>query len=428
MIDKQDHSLSHNVQQLHGGGALVLSELIKCAILEIVTGKRIPELFQSIIADSGGAIIALCLYKMPAIDILDMFMEGIPEALPSASFFIAQPLPRTPNRFDNKKLESILESILGTATLSDITGNIFIRTHSIEDRAQRIAKITRENSPPEYKNAGPTTRLLDIAMAASAIPGVMPEHEDAKMDPIADQNPTAILYRLKTTFPDKDIRYVQMGNIYSTEIVKTLRSISFLRSIVTGIFQNYVSYHNHSAHIEDVRDILPNNKIMSLLTFAPGRYSSTNNSAHQRTRVAVATLNDIEKRADDYTSLAQTLSGTPSCAQSVQSALSLIKAKLDPYMVKEKIVTDDPYNFPAQFPTPEIVYLHDTPAYKTGYFLGQLSAHYAPAIAKQLVKHDFNLRAAFESVGRKLLPLSKLPANDEGGRNPLPPETRSIER
>jgi hypothetical protein len=417
----------HNVLQLHGGGALVLSQLIKCAILEETTGRRIPDLFPSIIADSGGAIIACCMHFISAKDLLKVFMEEIPDILPNNSFLFRQPLPKTRKRFDPVQLRDKISEIVGDHTLADIPGNIFIRTHSIENKATRISKTTLTDGTETYKNASAETPLIDIVLKASAVPGIMPERDDDFMDPIADQNPFAIIHQLKRLFPDDTINYVQLGNVHNVNLPYLLRTKSFIRNLVTGAFQSYSAYHGHFAHLEDLSEILAPEYIHSLTTFSPGRFSSIDNSIGQRTRLAVATFADIRARQTEYKTLIQAL-GSLDALSPLPDSIKTLEDDISPFLLRQKIVTDDPSSLDeTQFPSPIIVPTHSTRSYRSGYALGTFCSIVSPQFTRACIKYDFKVGNAFQSAAKKLLGQSydiSLPHN-KGGSPTLPPSLHS---
>lgn len=403
----------HSILQLHGGGTLVLSQVLKCAVLEALTGKRIPDLFPSIIADSGGAIVALALHFKSAKDILTLFLQELPNVLPDRKFFFSQALARKKTAFDPTGLKTALEKVLGDKTLADIKGNIFIRTHSIDGHAQRISKISPA-SGAQYIHADGTTSLVDILLKATAIPGILPEPEGKCIDTLADQNPLGVLIKLQQHFPNDTFQYVMVGNIHHTELPASFRAKSFIRNHLTGAYQSYAALHRHSAHMEDLGEILDPEYIRSLITFSPRRFSSIDNSARQRTNLTIEILEDIEARTEEYTKLAQQLlEEGQDLAMTVEQAITRIRDIVDPYMVKEKIVSDTPDEIPTRFPSPNIVPTCDTAPYRIGYLAGYFLAKASPALAKAMITNEFNMRAisvmVLQRIASRLLPSSKHP-------------------
>ena len=379
MVTDPRQTKRHSVLQLHGGGANVLAGLIKCVVIESLTGQRIHDLFQSIIADSGGVIIALALHEHTARDVLGLYMNSIQNLLPDRNFLLSQNIPNTHKHFDTKSLDDTLSAMLGAKTLADYNGNIFIGMHHVQEAAQRIYKISFPNKPPIYS---PTLaidmKLKDLALAASAIPGIMHALDGKYIDPISDQNPAPVLHLLSKNFPEQELDYVQLGNVHSLETIADIQEQNFLRSAAFGAVHRYGSYHRHSAHLRDAREIIAPERVTSLVTLSKEIFSAINNSAEQRTRLSAAVLTDIESHAETYTSLAATLlsnighKAALSCG--VDETLTAIKTILEPHMVKEKIMYHqvDP-NAPPQFPKPEIIQLEDTPLYKAFYGAGYLS-------------------------------------------------------
>ncbi|MBL8642033.1 MAG: hypothetical protein JNL76_07965 [Alphaproteobacteria bacterium] len=389
---------AHPILQLHGGGTLVLGQLIKCAIIELITGKRIPNLFPSIIADSGGAIVALGLHFKSAEEILDVFMRELPNVLPDRKFFLSQAVARKNRHFDPTGLKTALENVFGKKTLADVTGNIFIRTHAIDGDSQRISKISHA-SGPEYSHADGSTSLVDILLKATAIPGILPAPDGKYIDTLTDQNPLAVLIKLQKAFVQKTFRYVMVGNIHHTELPASFRDNSFIRNHLTGVYQSYAALHRQSAHIEDLQEFLGSSQITSLITLSKHRFSSIDNSARQRTNLTIETLDDIAARKEEYEKLARTLlGGTQNLAMTVEQAIARIRVWVDPYMVREKVISDTPDEIPAQFPSPSIVPTCDTAPYKIGHLAGCFLAKASPDLTRIIISHDFNWGAVRRSI------------------------------
>lgn len=381
----------HPVLQLHGGGTLVLSQVIKCAIIEGVTGKRIPDLFPSIIADSGGAIIALGLHFKSAEDLLHLFMKKLPDVLPNRSFFFSQALARKKFHFDPSGLEEALRDVFAHKTLGDITGNVFIRTHSIDGHALRISKISGHRGA-EYTHANQHTRLVDILLKATAIPGILPEPEGKYIDTLTDQNPLAVIIKLKNKFPNDQFEYVIAGNIHHDHLPESFRKKSFIGNYLRGSYQNYAALHRQSAHLEDLAELINADHITSLTTFSSQQFSSIDNSPQQRENVIIATLKDIEERANEYTQLAQKLLGkNKNLAMSVEEARTHILQGLDCYMPQAKAPSaDSPYDAPDQLSKPDIVAVSDRTPYKIGYMTGYFLTKAYPQLARIIISNDFN--------------------------------------
>ena len=408
MLRAAEHT--HFVLQLHGGGTLVLSEVIKCAVIEAITGKRIPDLFPSIIADSGGAIVAFGLHFKSAEEILTLFLQELPNVLPNRKFFLSQAFARKKAPFDPTGLKTALENVFGDKTLANIHGNIFIRTHSIDGHAERISKIS-DGSNAYYTHSDETTSLVEILLKATAIPGVLPSPEGKSIDTLTDQNPLAILIKLSNALPNQAFRYVMVGNIHHDNLSTSFRTNSVIKSYLTGAYQSYAALHRQSAHLEDLTEILAPAQITSLITFSTRRFSSIDNSSQQRTDLTIETLNDIEARADEYTQLAQQLLGDGQpLAMSVDDAIVRIRQQVDQYMVKDKIVSDTPDEIPDQFPSPEVVPTHTTNLYKFGYLAGYFLARSSPALATSMIEKEFNFAAIGRDALQKIL-LHLLPSS-----------------
>ncbi|HAJ90798.1 MAG TPA: hypothetical protein DCM27_07305 [Rhodospirillaceae bacterium] len=395
----------HPVLQLHGGGTLVLSQIIKCAIIESLTGKRIPDLFPSMIADSGGAIIALGLHFKPAEEILHLFMQKLPMALPDRKFFLSQALAHRKFHFDPAALENALTEVFGNRTLDEITGNIFIRTHSIDGHAQRISKISIP-SGPQYTYATGRTRITNILLKATAIPGILPEPEGKYIDTLTDQNPVAILAKLQNQFPNDQFEYVIAGTIHHNNLPESFREKSFIGNYLRGSYQNYAALHRQSAHLEDLGELLPSDRITSLVTFSPQHFSSINNSSQQRAQVILATLEDVLAQKDVYTKLARKLCGK--LQMRVEQAVDHLRQELDVYITKDK--TESPHHLNDNQPLSSVqtVDLTSATSYKIGYMTGLFVAKAAPALAGIIVCNDFNLvsigKDTLQALSRSLLP------------------------
>lgn len=365
----------HSVLHLHGGWALILSQLLKCTVIEDVTGARIWDIFPTVMADSGGTILALCLHEIPARDLLQTYMESIPESLPQKGFFFTQPLPVTANRFDPNHLEGTLRKILGDKKLGDVRGNFLVHTHSLENGAGRLGKITASDGHTSYYNTDGNHSLVDIALSASAVPGIMPDY-DGYIDPIATQNPTAIFVKLKDAFPDTPFHYLQLGSIHDQQVGNSLTQGSFLGGLFRGRFLRYTAFHANSLHLHDLNFAYDNVTTHSLVTDTRTPFQSTNNSIKQRTLLSIETLDDIERRSDEYEvlclGLRENILHHTGSFMGITQSVSDIRAQVDPFMFKGKIVTDDPDSVPPSFPSPDIIPLQQSPQYIFGYAAGYI--------------------------------------------------------
>lgn len=370
-----DIRASYGILQLHGGGSLVLSEILKCTVIEEIAGRRIPDLFPTIIADSGGAIAAMLLQKMTARKLLGIYLENISDVLPNTRYLVTQPLAggfkrnNTPPRFDPKPLQKVLYDTLGDMTLADYQGNLIVSSVDMNAAPLDMAitfetRYTLNNTDgyPSYNQMG--KKLYDVAMSTSAISGIMSPHNGQYADKILSLNPTAHIYEAKERHPECQIIYVQMGSVVSRGTVADSRKSSFMRLLVSGKLQSFISMTQISEHFQCARRILGDNAL-SLTTYPQhGDFNPTNNSPLQRTRVVVATLRDIEERAQDYIQLCAML-GTPDPCADVATIIASIKNDVRGYLVQEKVKEEKlKPEHAEQFPPPEIIRREDTARYK----------------------------------------------------------------
>lgn len=373
---------SHSVLQLHGGGALVLSQLLKCCVIEHLTGKRIHDLFGTVIADSGGSILALSMHEYSAMEVLGLYMEAIQEALPDVKFLLSQSMTTKSKLFDTASLDDIFLSVFGEKTLADYQGNLFVGVHHIEEQAQRVMKLRMADGSISYSpKHGEHISFKGIAKAASAIPGIMPPHKGVYLDPMTDQSPAAILAKLQQAYPAKDIYYLQIGNIHHNDKGGKLQSESLVKNTLVGKIRDFTSLHRHSADLRDAADVLSPDHVHSLMTLSEKHFRSIDNSAEQRTQLVVETLEDIEARTQEYEGISLKLLENAGFANElagyVEDAIESLKVHLDPYMVRETLlyyqVTEANEN---QFPKPDIIPAEQTLFYQTGYLAGVLSGKF----------------------------------------------------
>lgn len=411
---------SHNVLQLHGGGTLVLSGIIKCAILEKITGRKINDLFQTTIADSGGAIARLCMEKVSAEELLATFISIIENTFPPRGFYYSQAFSRENRRFDNSVLRNQVKAILEDSTLADFKGNLFVGVHKHREDGQseggtKFSKVTKANGEVQYRTALPTTLLASIAKMTSTIPGVYneasvlnSEHADGTyLDSIVNQHPLSVLPRIKKNNPDASIFYLQMGNIEDKNVVSSLLKSSVIFSRMRNLHWKYIVHQLHSSHLADAKSEMEEDTFESLITYGHGRFSPSDPSIDQLTRVTIETLNDIESRTEDYTDIALRLNNTP-LTMSVAQAIGDLKTILDPMMKKRKLILSGNDPIPLEFPSPMVIRAEDSFFYKPSYALGRLTREFAPNVCKYFIASDFKISGAFrlacESGLKKLIP------------------------
>lgn len=397
----------HAVLQLHGGGTLALSQILKCVALEESSGKSIHQLFQTIIADSAGAIVALCLKSMSAKELASLYLNHINSVLPSAKFLVAQPFINsfkktgaTPSRFDRTPLEIILRNALGQTTLGNYDGNLIIGTTNLDaenplEYALTFGKITSAEGKTLYLDSSTAEQTLwDIALSTSAIPGIMNPHNEHYADRVCSQHPYFHLHRLQTLFPDHQLKYVQMGNVFSRDVALRQRVGSFMGLASSGVIQAHTTHTLISEHFQQASGLLGKEHSISLTTYAPnGNFNPGNNNALQRTRLAVATLEDIDARPDLYHDTIRTLSErTP--IKSIQDVSIEMHSFMLPYLTRQKIPEDKlTEDTQAKYPPPDVIHTKDTIRYKCG-----VMAH------TFLVATGDVLAAAFKLAAVKLKP------------------------
>lgn len=403
----------HNVLQLHGGGTLVLSEVIKCAILEMTTGKRINDLFQTTIADSGGAFIRLCMERLSAADLLAKFITTMENIFPSRRFYLDQSFSKKPKRFDNSFLINQMKDLLQDLTFKDFKGNLFVGAHQHGRGAISFEKLTMINgqtdykiaSYPSYKPASPNTPLSIIAQMSCTVPGLYdersltyPEYADGTyLDAISNQEPAPILSRIKSNNPDWTIFFLQIGHIENKDIVSTLFEKSVVASTVQNLYPKYITHHSHSAHLVGALRILGEDhsgNIRSLTTHVSKNFSPVNTSADQLTEVAIITLADIEARREEYEAIALRLNSNQPLCMSVEQAIAQLKVMLDPMMKKRTIFLSKNEVPPTAFPSPHVVWAETGRLYKPAYALGRLTN----AFQKYLVANNIDICSAFHGA------------------------------
>ncbi len=368
---------SYGLLQLHGGGALVLSEILKCAVIEEITARRIPDIFPTIIADSGGAISAMLLQKMTARELLKIYLENISDVLPNTRYLVTQPLAgsfkrgSTPTRFDPAPLQKVLYDTLGDMTLGDYQGHLVVSSVDMNaapiDMAVTFESRYGQNKTESYPTCNQIgEKLYDVAMRTSAISGIMSPHDGQYADKILSLNPTPYIYEARQNNPDHDIVYVQMGSVVSRGVIENSRQLSFMRLLVSGKLQGFIGMAQISEHFQGARRILGDNAISFTTYPAHGEFNPTNNSPIQRTRVVVVTLRDIEDRANDYLMLVARL-GLTAVKTNIPAILADIKEDVRGFLVQEKIREDKlKPEHAEQFPPPEIIRREDTARYKIG--------------------------------------------------------------
>ena len=406
----------HHVLQLHGGGTLVLAEIIKCAVLERTTGQKIRDLFETSICDSGGAIARLCLEKISAEDLLKTFADIIGNTFPSRSFYYNQTLSRGPRRFDNSVLQNQIKAILEASVLEDFKGNLFVGAHHYGQGAVTFEKFTAPHEATVYENTVPQTTLMEIAVKTSTIPGLYQEQYEndpthvggTYLDSIINQNPSSILSQIKSAEPDRDIFYVQMGNIEDRKIVNSILKRSILASRYMNSHWKYVVNQTHSAHLKNAGRVIGKQNIVGLITDNSDRFSPADPSIDQLTRVILVTLDDISKRQDEYEGLSTRLNRGQPLDMDVHQAIEELKTVLDPLMKKRKLILSRGETIPEEFPSPEILWAQDSAFYKPAYRMGELAKSFAPNICKYLIESDFRLGDAFQAACKsglkKLIP------------------------
>lgn len=422
-------NLAHNVLQLHGGGSLVLSGLLKCVILKKTTGRRIKDLFQTILADSGGAIIALCLEKISEEDLLGEFVKIIGNTLPNKRFYYTQTFTMGHRRFDNSVLHNQLKDILQDTKLAEFTGNLIVGVHQYGEGSAKFQKFTSKDGITHYKNASSGTPLSAIAKMTSTIPGVYnelvhhdPEYEgEIYLDALINQAPLAVLCKIREDDPDSEIYYVQMGNIEDKEPATTLLSRSAMASQMMNLHWKYRIHQLHSSHLDDVGDVIGNQNAESLITYSKGNFSPADPSLDQLTRLVVETLADVSSRQDEYTKIALRLNDNEPLCMSVEQAVEDLKTILDPMMKKRKVYLSGKEVAPVEFPSPIAIRADRSPYYQMAYNVGELTRYCAPRFCEALVANDFKIGAAFR--------LSVAHIAHESGLRKLPrsPSQRNIE-
>jgi len=403
----------HNVLQLHGGGTLVLSEVIKCAILEAMTGKRINDLFQTTIADSGGTFIRLCMEKLSAADLLEKFITTMDTIFPSRRFYLDQSFSKKPKRFDNTPLIKQLRDLLQDSSLKDCKGNLFVGAHQHGKGAIAFVKFTTMNGQTDYKiasypsnrTASPNTPLSIIAQMACTVPGLYnelsptcPEYEDGTyLDAISNQDPASILSKIKSNYPDSSIFFLQMGHIENKDIVSSLFEKSVVASTVQSLYPKYITHHTHSAHLIGALRVLGednHNNIKSLTTHVSKNFSPVNTSADQLTEVVVITLTDIEARKDEYEAIALRLNNDQALCMSAEQAIAQLKEMLDPMMKKRTVFLSKNEVPPTDFPRPLVVWAEASRLYSPAYTLGRLTNIFQ----NYLIANNLDICSAFHGA------------------------------
>lgn len=149
------------------------------AALEERVGVPLAQRFDLIVGTSVGGIIALALARgVPAAKIVDIFAGRggevfAPHPPPQTAWQLLRELRKNSNRpkYDGKRLRKILGEVVGErSTLADLKHSVLLSSVSLNDCSPFYFGST---DMPGCERLG-KVRLVDAAMATSAVPGYFP--------------------------------------------------------------------------------------------------------------------------------------------------------------------------------------------------------------------------------------------------------------
>lgn len=434
-----------------GGGVAVLSQLIKMAVLEEITGRRITSLFPGgIIFDSGGGFLVAGLQKFSARELIGTFIDTAPKGMPSSRFFLMQAFHATMRRKDHEAVrltsEALTESLdmlVGKDTIEHVpfgfSAGLYNVAAEYNQHATYIMKVPNLAKKTFCYYESSQTSFSDVVLAGSAIPTLFNfasvNHVDGKfVDPTMDQNPSVYIGELRRLNPDIATTFVRLGNFSpSPEAMEHLLANSsalsyksWIRSVQRTVYKRseeaYLLDRDYQTPTVDFETLL--NHDIDVLRPEDEKnpsYSPIQSDPLQMRRICLITLRDIKARKEMYCSLGRSLlanlahlEGETRHWRSTQESIS---AELDDIVGK---LTADIDRFLPPKPKKERPVLDGISA-KLG-----LTATYArTALSTE------NIMATAKWLGGKLADTFRrqsVPANDNGSAVTAPPPSHDINR
>lgn len=321
-----------------GGGVAVLSQLIKMAVLEEMTGRRITSLFPGgIIFDSGGGFLVAGLQKFSARELIGTFIDTAPKGMPTSRFFLMQAFHATLNskdhgavRLTSDALTESLDMLVGKDTIEHVpfgfSAGLYNVAADYNQHATYIMKVPNfgKNRFCYYESS--QASFSDVVLAGSAIPTLFNfasiNHVDGKfVDPTMDQNPSIYIGELRRLNPDIATTFVRLGNFSpSPEAMEHLLANSsalsyksWIRSMQRTIFKRseeaYLLSRDYQTPTVDFETLLDHH--LDVLIADDDQKHPTYNPIQsdplQLRRICLITLRDIKARKDMYCSLGRSL-------------------------------------------------------------------------------------------------------------------------
>lgn len=340
MNDTRAHPepLTYPVLGATGGGVAVLSQLIKMAVLEDITGRRITSLFPGgIIFDSGGGFLVAGLQKFPARDLIGTFIDTAPKGMPTSRFFLMQTFHATMSgksheavRLSPDALTESLDILVGQDTIEHVPFGFSAGLYNVgadyNQHATYILKVPHFNKKTFCYYESSQTSFSDIVLAGSAIPTLFSfatiNHVEGKfVDPTMDQNPAVYIGELRRLNRDIATTFVRLGNFSPspeamTDLLANSSAISYkswIRSMQRTIFKRseeaYLLSRDYATPTVDLETLL-DHRLDSLTPDGDLKnptYNPIQSDPVQLRRICLMTLRDIKARKDLYCQIGRSL-------------------------------------------------------------------------------------------------------------------------
>lgn len=162
------------ILSIDGGGIRGIIPAVILAEIEARTGKHTSELFDFIAGTSTGALIALALTApddqgkplWTAQDLVEMYKQEGPDIFKTNLFRkiktargVAGP------KYEQSKLEEVLEKYVGNTELKDSLVDILIPTYDVTNRSVFFFRSERARANPDRNY-----KMKDVGLAATAAP------------------------------------------------------------------------------------------------------------------------------------------------------------------------------------------------------------------------------------------------------------------
>lgn len=325
---------------LSGGATNTLAQLVKLATIEASTNMRARELFPAgVIADSAGALEAVALHDLSAIEVLKEFIKTSHTALPPKSFYVHQIVGRGAKpeahiirshgvvRYSQSPLRENFGKVLGERRLEDVQWGLSIALHNPD--VPTSDKTTFIHAVPIFGQSGlqetlkyshqPSISLAEIVLAATAIPGVyeavkIEGLEGQYIDATIDQDPTIYLHEVRVNNPNVNLGYVRLGNISPnhTYLSSAFRTASALK-IRDNVRLHLLREQTHSTLLGRLARRWGSENVYDLDTFVDlGQKGAPDlnpiaNTKEAREKIVKTVISDLLAREEEYKSLMRTL-------------------------------------------------------------------------------------------------------------------------